>query len=159
MATLAPECPKCGAARQDADAACAKCGLAARHMAAYAGRHEAVHAVLEAAWQRASAAWDDAAAHDEVLRLAAQHDAYPWAAGRYRPRAGDPVADRQLARIQKAVEITLRATATMRDEPRGRSYRMLVGLLILLAVLTLGGLVYVAKLRDAPTPTPPASTK
>ena len=54
-------------------------------MEAYAKTRDAsVPEAVAAAWDRALEGWDDAGRHDALLRLVAQHDAYAWAAGKYR---------------------------------------------------------------------------
>ncbi|MEO8699543.1 MAG: zinc ribbon domain-containing protein [Kofleriaceae bacterium] len=155
-------CPKCGAARSDVAAACTKCGLVAARMETYAKDLDAsIPEVLIAAWARAVESWDDPARHDEILRLATQHDAFAWVAARYRAR-GD---DRQLARIRKAAEATMFATATTRKDSSPRPYRALTAVLIMLIIAAVGGLLYAMMMRggDAPaesatpnaTPAPP----
>lgn len=142
-------CPKCDTPRHDAAAACSRCGLAAARMESYAKETEAaIPDVLTAAWDRAAEAWDDPARHDEVIRLVSQHDAFTWAAARYRTRAGDPIGDRQLARIRKAAEATLYASATMRKDNAPKPYRALVSVLIMLIVAAIAGLLFVMVMRD-----------
>ncbi|HEU0033814.1 MAG TPA: hypothetical protein VFQ53_24470 [Kofleriaceae bacterium] len=151
-------CPKCGAPRTAATA-CPKCGLATERMDAFAQERDAsIPDVLTAAWERAVEQWDDASRHDEVMRLVAQHDAYAWAAARYRTRAGDPIGDRQLERVRKAAEVTLFATASQRREPTGQKpYRALTTVMVLLVVAAIGGLLYATVVRDRSS-TPPGAT-
>src|SRR5262249_25597120 len=96
----APVCPKCGATRRGDATACPGCGLAA------AGRADSREArggegpePVRTAWARAAEAWSDPARHDELLRQAAAHRCYAWAAGRYRTRGSDLIAERQLDRL------------------------------------------------------------
>lgn len=124
-------------------------------------RDAAVPDVLGKAWERAIEKWDDQPRHEEVMRLVAQHDAYAWAASRYRSRAGDPVADKQLERIRKAAEITMLSAAVSRKDASAKNpYRNTMALLIVLVVLIVGGLLYAwIRSRGAPEPTPPAIEK
>jgi len=158
-APAAPLCPKCGSARSASATACAICGLAVERMAAYSdARDAAVPDVVREAWAHAGEAWSEAARHDELLRLVAVHDCYAWAAGRYRTRTGDPIADRQLDRLRRAAEATLLASATARPDPAARPYRAAIGVLAVLIAVILVGLVY-AVIREPATPSPaPAST-
>jgi hypothetical protein len=118
---------------------------------------------LAAAWDRTVEAWDDPARHDEVIRLVAQHDAYAWAAARYRTRSGDPIGDRQLARIKKAAEATLMASAAARKDTKPAHYRALTAILIMLIVAAGAGLLYATVMSnntpepssDNATPAPP----
>jgi hypothetical protein len=103
---------------------------------------------LSAAWDHAVEAWDDIARHDEVMRLVAQHEAYAWAASKYRTRAGDPIGDRQIARIRKAAEATMLASAAVRKETAPKPYRAVTAVLIMLIVAAVGGLLYAMVMRD-----------
>jgi hypothetical protein len=109
-------------------------------MAAFSATRDAtIPDALIAAWDLAVASWDVPARHDEVLRLVAQHDAYAWAAARYRTRAGDPVGDRELERVRKAAEVALLATQTKRP---ARTGRVIAVVLLVVTVAVLGGLLY-----------------
>ncbi|HEU4734240.1 MAG TPA: hypothetical protein VFT22_40390 [Kofleriaceae bacterium] len=148
-----PVCPKCGAVRRDDAGACAACGLAVDRMAAYAdARDAAVPEPVREAWARASAAWTDEVRHDELLGLIASHNAYAWAAGRYRTRAGDPIAQRQLERLRRAAEATLLASAAARPAAETRPYRGAAGVLAVLIVVIIVGLLYAVVLRDHNVP-------
>jgi hypothetical protein len=115
-------------------------------------RDASVPEVLATAWDRAVEAWDEPARHDEMIRLVAQHDAYAWAAAQYRERAGDPVGDRQLARIRKAAEATLFASATARKDQSPKPYRALTAVMIMLIVAAVAGLLYAMVMRDKAEP-------
>jgi predicted RNA-binding Zn-ribbon protein involved in translation (DUF1610 family) len=146
----APACPKCGATRGVDSAACPGCGLAADRMAAYREAAEAAVAEpVRAAWTRATEAWTEQARHDELMRQAAAHDGYAWAAGRYRTRIGDPVAARQLDRLRRAAEATLLASATVRPEAGRTPYRGPVGVLAVLIFLLVVGVVGATMLRGS----------
>jgi hypothetical protein len=147
-APAAPVCPKCGATRRGDATACPGCGLATSRMADYTEAHQA--AVPEAvctAWARAAEAWNDPARHDELLRQVAAHRCYAWAAGRYRTRGGDPIAERQLDRLRRAAEATLLAGATVRRDTAAGPYRATVGVLAVLIAAVVVGLVYAALAR------------
>lgn len=132
-----------------------KCGLGADRMDSFAQEQDAsIPDALAKAWDRAVSAWDDPACHDEVIRLVAQHDAYAWAAARYRTRVGDPIGDRELARVKKAAEVTLYATATARKEASAKPYRAFIAVVVVLIAAMVIGLLYVKMKRDAPEPSP-----
>ena len=142
-------CPKCGATRRGDATACPGCGLASSRMADYRETREALEAPepVRAAWARVAGAWSDPAGHDELLRQAAAHRCYAWVAGRYRTRAGDPIAARQLDRLRRAAEATLLAGATVRRETAAMPFRATVGVLALLIAAVVVGLVYAALVR------------
>jgi hypothetical protein len=147
-ATAAPVCPKCGATRRGDATACPGCGLASSRMADYTEAHgAAVPEPVRAAWASAAGAWSDPARHDELLRQVAAHRCYAWAAGRYRTRGGDPIAERQLDRLRRAAEATLLAGATVRRDTAAIPYRATVGVLAVLVAAVVVGLVYAALAR------------
>jgi hypothetical protein len=129
-------------------------------------RDASVPEAVAAAWDRVLEAWDDAERHAALLRLVARHEAYAWAAARYRDakravpvspapfrrypdHAVDAVADRQLDRMRRAAEATLLAGASAR-EARGRSpYRAATAILALLVVAIVAGLVFATMLQRA----------
>ena len=75
-----------------------------------------MHDEVTAAWDRVVEDWDDPARHDALIGLVAQHNCFVWAAARYKERAGDPIADKQLERLRRAATATMLATATARPE-------------------------------------------
>jgi ribosomal protein L32 len=181
-------CPKCGAPRR-AERACPRCGLSADRMEAFARAREAsVPEPVAAAWAQVLEAWDDAARHDALLRLVARHDAYAWAAAKYRDakraapaspapfrsypdRAVDAIADRQLDRMRRAAEATLYAGATAREERGKAPYRAATAILAMLIFAVIAGLIFASVFpRDRPgggggpyspdeaQPAPPAQT-
>lgn len=155
-------CPKCGTDRAAAATACAKCGLSVDRMEGFAAsRDAALPDALGAAWDLALEGWTEPVRHDEVMRLVARHDAYAWAAARYRTKAGDPIADKQLERIRRAAEVTLLATAASRKDKGKNPYRATTTMLIALVVLIVGGLIYAmaVKLRSDNQPTPPGELR
>jgi hypothetical protein len=148
-------CPKCGTARPDDATACSACGLAVDRMPAYIDtRDAAVPAPVREAWAHATAGWSDEARHDDLLREVASHNSYAWAAGRYRTRGGDAIAQRQLDRLRRAAEATLRASATARPGADTRPYRGTAGVLAVLIVVIVIGLFYAVVIRDHPAPRP-----
>lgn len=148
----ASRCPKCGAVRAADATACAACGLAVDRIAAYLdARDAAVPDPVRDAWARAVEAWGDDARHDDVLRLVASHNAYAWAAGRYRTRGDDAVARRQLERLRRAAEATMLASATVRPDADTRPYRGAAGVLVGLVVVIVVGLLYAVVIRDHPS--------
>jgi hypothetical protein len=113
---------------------------------------------LGAAWDLTVEKWDEPTRHEEVMRLVAQHDAYAWAAARYRSRAGDPTADEQLERVRRAAEIAMLSGAIARKAGARDPYRNTMSLLIAMVVLILGGLLYawVRFQGSGNEPTPPS---
>jgi hypothetical protein len=156
------QCPKCGAGRTDGPA-CRKCGLSVDRWESFASTLEAVPDALGAAWEATLAQWSDPAAHEEVMRLVAQHDAFAWAANRYRTKAGDPIADKQLERIRKSAEITMMSSAFARPkDPAKNPYRATVAMLVTLVLLIAAGLVYAMFSRrgnEPPAYLPPTETR
>ena len=144
-----PLCPKCGAVYRGGDAACSACGLVVARMASYtAARDAQVPPQVHAAWARVTAAWNTAARHDELLQLVTAHHAYAWAAGRYRARGRDAVAQHQLARLRHTAEATLLASAAARPAATAKPYRAVVGVVATLIVLITAGLWYAMVVRD-----------
>jgi hypothetical protein len=159
-------CPKCGAARRAQETSCPSCGLATARMGAYALERDAgVPEVVKAAWARVLEAWDELPRHDALFSLAAAHTAYAWIGGRYREqvraRPDDPIAEKQIDRLLRASEATLRATATTRKEPAAASYKGTLAILGVLVIVIMLGVVYaILKSKsgdDAPPPPPPRS--
>lgn len=138
----AARCPKCGAARTAATA-CPSCGLTAARMAGYQEALDAaVPRVVREAWAHALDGWSEPARHDALIQQVAAHNSYAWAAGRYRTRAPDPIADRQLDRLRRAAEATLLASATVRRGAETKPYRATTGVLAILIVAVVVGLLY-----------------
>jgi hypothetical protein len=116
-----------------------------------------VQAELEAVWQKVVDAWDEPARHDALMGLVAQQNAFAWAASKYKERAGDPVADKQLERIRKAAVASMFATSSKKrgtDSP----YRRTMVIFVVLLVMLLIGLVGLKMIHDTkvntPTPSP-----
>jgi hypothetical protein len=130
-------------------------------MAAFERTRADMPDALGAAWDAAVASWDDSARHDEVLRLVTQHDAYAWAAMRYRERvaadAEDAIGRRQLDRVRRAAEAALVTSGTPRvKEPT--AYRSTIAILALLVIFTIIGFAYAVLRRgQAEEPPPPAA--
>jgi hypothetical protein len=158
-AAVSPSCPKCGAPRRD-EPACPRCGLSAARMADFAGtRDAAIPEPLLNAWGHVIATWDDAAGHDELLRLIAQHDAYAWGAAKYREvsrtRPDDAIAERQVERLRRAAEVTMLAGASRRVDKTPRPYRAVTAVLVMLVIAAVAGVLYAMVLRKPPVPTIP----
>ncbi len=114
--------------------------------------------VARVAWERVKAHWDDAAAHDELLRLTTLHGCYSWAVSRYREVRGeagppfreigdarDPVAERQLDRLRRAAEVALLTTASPRPDKGPSSYasaKLILGIVIMLILVGLAYTTY-----------------
>jgi hypothetical protein len=157
-------CPKCGAART-AGAACPRCGLATDKFAEFSSARDAtIGEDVRAAWQKLLDAWDIQASHDALLSLVTRDGCLPWAAAKYREvarsRPDDPIAPRELARLGRAAEVALLATATERPDKAKSPYpASTVMLLILVTVLAIGAVVGVFLLRGGhPSEPPPIPT-
>ena len=116
-----------------------------------------MQADLEAVWQKVVDGWDEPGRHDALLGLVTQKAAFSWAAGKYKERAGDPVADKQLERIRKAAVATMFASGAKKpdqDSPYKRTMVIFIALLVMLFV----GLIGVKLIHDSrpTTPSPPA---
>ena len=96
---------------------------------------------VRAAWDQVVAHWDVPKRHETLLGLVATCNCYAWVAGRYRDRAGDPIAELQLDRIRKAATFALLATASNRrtSKPGGR---IAVVVLLLIVCAVCGVLLY-----------------
>jgi hypothetical protein len=145
-------CPKCGRARKTTDRACARCGLAVARMLGFERPADRTAAPLEQAWQAARADWVTAARHDEVLRLAQCHDAWAWAARRYRDRLRDDPEDsigmRALHRLERGLTAGIvRVPTPMSARPYRTTVRLLVMLMIALGI----GLAYTSFVHRAQT--------
>lgn len=175
VAAPAESCPKCGAARQG-DRACPRCGLAAHRMETFALERDArVPPAVAVAWERALEAWDELPRHDALLQLVAQHDAYAWAAAKYRdakrarPASPSPfrtypderfeaIADRQLDRMRRAAEATMLAGASARRDAHRSPYRATVAVMVMLIVAIIAGLLFATVLQRNPiTPAQPGT--
>jgi hypothetical protein len=101
---------------------------------------------LAAAWDRAVSQWNDPAAHDRIVAVATELEAFAWVATRYRELAatGDAIAQAQLARVSRAAEVTLTIGALARraSAPEKTPYRGLQLLLAVLVMVTLGTWIY-----------------
>ncbi|MEO8843166.1 MAG: hypothetical protein ABI591_11495 [Kofleriaceae bacterium] len=104
-------------------------------------------AVVTAAWDEVIAHWDEPARHDTLLGLVVANNCFAWAAGRYKAKAGDPIADKNLERLRKAATVTMMATAAPRPDESKVPYRNAMLVLIVLAILMGVGVIY-AKFRD-----------
>lgn len=115
-----------------------------------------MHEDVTTAWERAVAEWDDPARHEAVISAVVQHNCFAWAAQKYKERAGDPIADKQLDRLRKAATATLFATATARQSKEENPYRKGLMWMLVLAIFAVMGLVFARVVLDN-TPSKPAS--
>ena len=167
-AAQALTCPKCNRPRRG-EASCPGCGLAAIKMEEFARRREAsAPDAVKAAWDALEpptpdarerppeSPWNDAARHDELLRLVHVYDCYAWAAGKYRDvhrlKPDDKMASRQVDRLRKAAEVTMMASATAKADNGPRPYRATVGVLAMLVVALVAMLLYAVLFRGSPSP-------
>jgi hypothetical protein len=110
---------------------------------------------VRAVWQALQGGWDDPKRHEAFLGLVAQHNCFAWAAARYKERAGDAIADAQLAKLRNAATATMLATATAKPKGSGKPYQATIVLFIALMIFAVLGLVYVMHLHTEPSVPPP----
>jgi hypothetical protein len=97
------------------------------------------HEAVTAAWERTLELWDDAARHEALLALVVEHNAFAWAAGRYKERGDDPIAKARLEQLQKAAIATMMASAsTRKTEDRSPSTKLAIWLAVMVAMLLVG---------------------
>lgn len=157
-APAGPLCPKCEAPAAP-DGPCPRCGLAPAHADAWRRRHaEPPTATIGAAWDAVQAAWSDEAVHERAASIAIAGGELAWLAARYRAvlrdRPGDAAARRQLDRLSRRAEATLRATASAGEVGLGRaSPRLPIAVLLVIVLVVGGGLLYalhvIRERRDA----------
>lgn len=117
---------------------------------------------LEALWERVVEGWDEPARHQALMGMVAQKGEYAWAAAKYKERAGDAIAAKQLEKIRKAATVSMFATASKKpaeDPPYKRTMVIFIVLLIMLFILLVGvKLVHDTRPHpdEAPRPTTPA---
>jgi hypothetical protein len=172
MVVAFARCPKCGAPR--ADTACPKCGLLAERMDAFARELDAqAPASVRAAWDEVCDRWEDAAAHDALFSLTAEHKVFAWTAARYREAGAHPPdatapyretaearpgATAYLERVRKAAEATMLVSATPRRDER-KPYMSSLVVLALLALMIIVGLMlamFMHGRRNSASPPPAA---
>ena len=113
---------------------------------------------VQAAWEDAVAHWDDAAKHKALLGLVAQHSCFAWAAARYKERAGDPIADKQIERLRSSAMATMMAGAASKKKDEPAPFRGTMMLFIALLVALVVGMLVVKTIHDRGTP-PPAGAR
>jgi len=117
---------------------------------------------LEAIWEVVVTHWDDPDRHRALMGMVAQKGEYAWAASKYKPRAGDAVADQQLEKIRKAATASMFASATKKPTEAAPYRRTLVifFVLIFMLVILIVGVKLVHDTRShteaPPRPTTPA---
>ena len=142
-------CPKCGTDREEALASCRKCGLAYDKWVAFQASRGVNLDALDAAWKHALDHWDDPKAHDELLRLVTQHDAWAWVAGRYRER-GDAAKD-HLDRVKRMAEVTMMQGAAAKAAAKTpEPYRATMAVMAVLMIIVIVGLFYATFHHRAP---------
>lgn len=104
---------------------------------------------VQTAWDDAVAHWDDPAKHQAVLGLVAQHDCFAWAAARYKERAGDPVAEKQLERLRSSAVATMFAKASARKKEPPQPFRQTLLLLVALLLALVIGMIFVKIIHDS----------
>lgn len=103
---------------------------------------------VQTAWDNAAAHWDDPARHTALLAIVAQTGSYAWAASKYKERAGDPIADKQLERLRSSAVAAMMATST--KKPKGEQpYRSTLVVLAALLLILVLGLVFATILKTS----------
>ena len=118
-----------------------------------------MHDDVTTAWDRAIAQWEDPARHEALIAAVVQHNSFAWAAQRYKERAGDPIADKQLERLRKAAVATMFAASTARrakQEPA--PYRKVFMWILVLVIFAILGLVFTRLVLDNTPPKANATT-
>jgi len=103
---------------------------------------------VQTAWDNAVANWDDPAKHSALLGVVAQTGCYAWAAAKYKERAGDAIADKQLERLRSSAVAAMMATSTKKPKEQQPYRSTLVVLAALLLILVLG-LVFATILKTS----------
>lgn len=106
---------------------------------------EQVPDALTAAWERTVEAWDDPALHDKLLGLVATHNAYAWAAARYKSRGDDDaIAVKQLGRVKRSAELVMfsRPEKEAKNSAYKGTFTFLAVLLLLLVALVVFAILY-----------------
>jgi|GEM_PF-3261672 len=141
-----PRCPKCEAPTTG-DGPCPRCGIAPEHARSWRGRAtEPPTASLGTAWESTLAAWSEEAVHERAAAVATATGDYAWLAARYRAivrdRPDDAMARRQLERLSRRAEATLRATAAAPRRERATSARIPYAVVIAIVLVVAVGLLY-----------------
>lgn len=102
---------------------------------------------VQNAWDAAVAQWDDPAKHTALLALVAHHGCYAWAAAKYKERAGDAIADKQLERLRSSAVAAMMATSTKKKEETQPYRSTLIVFAALLLILVLG-LVFITIIKS-----------
>jgi hypothetical protein len=105
---------------------------------------------VQTAWDDVVGHWDDPVKHQALLGLIAQHNCFAWAAARYKERAGDPVADKQLERLRSSAVATMFAQASARKKEPPQPFRQTLFLLGALMLALVLGLIFVKVIHDSP---------
>lgn len=153
------DCPKCGRPVEAKDQACRACGLLRARFASFrlaSGKSGRV--TYQTRWSLVEENWSDAEAHEAFLAAAGREAALAAAARWYRKaarkRRGDPMAARQLERINRMALAVHQVTVA--PTPRERNTSRYRGLIMLFVILLLGGIGLV-RARSAGSPPRAAS--
>jgi hypothetical protein len=98
--------------------------------------------ILEQAWSETVSRWSASAAHDELFRLVHMHDAFLWAARRYREYANDHTGDEMAARQLKKISGYLMVTLLPRERPARNPYRATISILVMMLIALGAGSVF-----------------
>lgn len=110
---------------------------------------------LDHAWLDVVTEWDNPRTHDELLRLVTAHDAWAWAARRYKDymqqHPGDALAQKHLRRIECGIWMKYSAAA-QHEKKRPMPYRATISVLTMLCIALGFGSLYTACLPSAINP-------
>jgi hypothetical protein len=135
----APElCPKCHRTRLPGQDACAQCGLLVTRWETYKPEVPSLEPV-DKAWSDLQAKWDDDAAHEMFLELAAHFDGLDVAAALYKKRSvDDPQDTRAREGLTRAVTLAQNLYVAKARDSIAEGYNQIRKIvLIFAAVLTL----------------------
>ena len=139
-------CPKCGA-EQAIATACRRCGLTTTLMPKFKEQDDASQSpVVTLAWSMCELNWENPDKHEKFVAAVVEHNAFSYAARKYRAAAAkrpdDKLAAAQVERLGKMAEAALKATATHRPEKGANPYKGTTVILAACIVAVVFGLIY-----------------
>lgn len=152
-------CPKCDSDVSSSATACPRCGLLRERFDDFERDPDVAPAHLQDAWRTVEQSWNDDAAHESFLKLAAATSAYSYAGRAYRAAARDRGVDDArvvagLARIRTMAEAALLPSSKKADPGRGKTGRnkalALVVLLVLVAAVGALTVMLVQRIQAVP---------
>jgi hypothetical protein len=97
--------------------------------------------LLQQAWAACEAAWSDQSAHDRAFALAASQENFAWLAGRYqekrRQQPEDTIAETRLARLTRAAEVVLAASAAPKESHSSKRIVRVIAVVLAVTIVAL----------------------